>query len=219
MLPNPALFGLFLSAAVVLALTPGPGLLYVLTRSLRGGRAEGLASSFGTAIGGFGHVVAAGLGLSAVLATSALAFNVVKYAGAAYLIFLGVQTLRGRHDLRLDDAGPARSATAPRKALAQGIITELLNPKTALFFLAFLPQFIDPRGPALGQFLLLGTISVTLNTAADVLVATFAGPLGQWLRRSARWQSWQRRFTGAVLIGLGVYVAVGDGGHASPRPK
>lgn len=218
MLPNPALFGLFLSAAIVLALTPGPGMLYVLTRSLRGGRAEGLASSLGTAIGGLGHVVAAGLGLSAVLATSALAFALVKYAGAVYLIYLGVQTLRGQHDLQLDGTSPALAGPAPHRALAQGIVTELLNPKTALFFLAFLPQFIDPRGPALGQFLLLGTISVTLNTTADVLVATFAGPLGQWLRRSARWQCWQRRFTGTVLIGLGVYVAVGDGGHAAPQP-
>ena len=210
MFPELPLFGVFLTAAVVLALTPGPGVFYVLTRSLRGGRAEGVASSVGTAIGGLGHVVAAALGLSAVLMASAFAFNLVKYVGALYLIYLGVMTLRGRQELDLDGEGVSVGAADTRRALTQGIITEALNPKTALFFLAFLPQFIDPNGGVVAQFLLLGAISVTLNTTVDLVVAYFAGPLGQWLRANPRWRELQRRATGWALIGLGAYVALGD---------
>lgn len=218
MLPSLPQFTLFLSAAVVLAITPGPGIFYVLTRSLRGGRGEGIASSFGTAVGGLGHVVAAAFGLSALLATSALAFNLVKYAGAAYLIYLGIQTLRARHDLDVDAVGLAAPRQAGRDAFLQGIVTELLNPKTALFFLAFLPQFIDPSGNLVTQFLLLGIISVTLNTTADILVACFAGPLGQWMRANPRWQQRQRRATGWALIGLGTYVALTDTRRPTARP-
>ena len=210
MFPALPLFGVFLTAAVVLALTPGPGVFYVLTRSLRGGRAEGVASSVGTAIGGLGHVVAAALGLSAVLMASAFAFNLVKYVGALYLIYLGVMTLRGRQELDLDGEGVSVGAADTRRALTQGIVTEALNPKTALFFLAFLPQFIDPNGGVVAQFLLLGAISVTLNTTVDLVVAYFAGPLGQWLRANPRWRELQRRATGWALIGLGAYVALGD---------
>lgn len=210
MFPELPLFGVFLTAAVVLALTPGPGVFYVLTRSLRGGRAEGVASSVGTAIGGLGHVVAAALGLSAVLMASAFAFNLVKYVGALYLIYLGVMTLRGRQELDLDGEGVSVGAADTRRALTQGIVTEALNPKTALFFLAFLPQFIDPNGGVVAQFLLLGAISVTLNTTVDLVVAYFAGPLGQWLRANPRWRELQRRATGWALIGLGAYVALGD---------
>lgn len=210
MLPALPLLSLFLSAAVVLAVTPGPGMLYVLTRSLRGGLAEGLSSSFGTAIGGLAHVAAAGLGLSAVLATSTLAFTVVKYVGAAYLVYLGILTLRGRHELALEADGPPLPRRAVRQSLVQGIVTELLNPKTALFFLAFLPQFVDPRGNTLAQFLLLGALSVTLNTTDDLLVACFAGPLGSWLRHNQRWAVIQRRTTGWTLIGLGAYLALSD---------
>ena len=203
MFPELPLFGVFLTAAVVLALTPGPGVFYVLTRSLRGGRAEGVASSVGTAIGGLGHVVAAALGLSAVLMASAFAFNLVKYVGALYLIYLGVMTLRGRQELDLDGEGVSVGAADTRRALTQGIVTEALNPKTALFFLAFLPQFIDPNGGVVAQFLLLGAISVTLNTTVDLVVAYFAGPLGQWLRANPRWRELQRWATGWALIGLG----------------
>src|SRR4051812_2709269 len=159
---------LFLAAAFILAITPGPGLFYVLARSLRGGRAEGLASTAGTAIGGMGHVVAAAFGLSALLATSTTAFALVKYAGAAYLIFLGIQTLL-RREKPLHAAPDISSPTTPanatpdqriihsrrsRQALRQGIITELLNPKTALFFLAFIPHFVDPTHPLIPQFCL-----------------------------------------------------------------
>lgn len=160
-------FGLFVAAATLLAITPGPGLLYVLARSIKGGRTEGLASSFGTAIGGFIHVVAAACGLSAILATSSMAFAVVKYVGAAYLVYLGIRTLTSGDEITLAANAPS---SISNDALSQGIITEVLNPKTALFFLAFIPQFINPQGTIIIQFLLLGSISVALNTSVDIVV-------------------------------------------------
>ncbi|MGJ3252034.1 MAG: LysE family translocator [Elainellaceae cyanobacterium] len=201
------MFGLFLTAAIMLAITPGPGIFYVLTRSLKGGRAEGFASSIGTAIGGYAHVVAAALGVSAILATSSIAFAIVKYAGAAYLIYLGVCTLM-RGDRPLSDV--ESSTSTPLDAFRQGVVTELLNPKTALFFLAFIPQFIDPAENVGLQFILLGSISVLLNTSADIGVALLAGPIGEWLRHKGRFRHRQRLFTGWSLIGLGAYVAVAD---------
>lgn len=202
-----AKFGLFLTAAILLAITPGPGIFYVLTRSLKGGRAEGIASAFGTAVGGFAHVVGAALGLSAILATSSIAFTIVKYIGAAYLVYLGIRTLRSDDDILLDTNVPASTT---RNTFRQGIITEVLNPKTALFFLAFIPQFINPQANVILQFALLGSISVALNTSADIVIALLAGPIGQWLRTSARFRRRQRLFTGWSLIGLGAYVAVAD---------
>ena len=199
--------GLFVAAALLLAVTPGPGIFYVLTRSLKGGRNEGLASSFGTAIGGLGHVVAAAFGLSALLAASATAFLLVKYAGAAYLIYLGIRTLRQ------PDAIPHQTVELThnsRAAFLQGIVTEALNPKTALFFLAFIPQFVDHHHAVVPQFLILGTISVLLNTSADVVVACIAGPIGRLLHNNPRVRRGQRLATGWALIGLGAYVALAD---------
>ena len=204
-MPSATSFGLFLTAAIVLAVSPGPGMLYVLARSLRGGRREGLASSLGTAVGGFGHVVAAAFGLSVILATSATAFSVVKYAGAAYLIYLGVRTIvAGQEE---EEAAPSASEAA-WVAFRQGVTTEAFNPKTALFFLSFLPQFINREAPAIPQFLLLGTISVTLNTTADMVVSLLAGPIGSQLRRRPRLRHGQRYASGGALIALGGYVAV-----------
>lgn len=205
---DPQTLLLFLTAALVLAVTPGPGIFYVLARSLAGGRREGVLSSLGTFVGGLVHVVAAALGVSAVLAASAVAFAIVKYAGAAYLIWLGAQMIRSR-DVPVD----AETDAAPRRnAFAQGITTEVLNPKTALFFLSFIPQFIHAdRGHVLLQFLVLGTISVTLNTTADLVVAYFAGPIGYRLRHSARFRRRQRTASGVAMIGLGTYVAIADG--------
>lgn len=205
-MPDSALFGLFLIAALLLAITPGPGMFYVLTRSLNGGRAEGLASSFGTAVGGLAHVAAAALGLSAILATSAIAFMIIQWAGAAYLIYLGIRTLISSHSISLDGF----SSSIGHNSFRQGIITEVLNPKTALFFLAFVPQFINPYGNVVLQFVLLGSISVILNTSADIVVALLAGPIGQWLRTNPRFQRRQRLLTGWSLIGLGAYVAIAD---------
>ena len=204
-MPSATSFGLFLTAAIVLAVSPGPGMLYVLARSLRGGRREGLASSLGTAVGGFGHVVAAAFGLSVILATSATAFSVVKYAGAAYLIYLGVRTIVAGQEA--GEAAPGMSEAA-WSAFRQGVTTEAFNPKTALFFLSFLPQFINREAPAIPQFLLLGTISVTLNTTADVVVSLLAGPIGSHLRRRPRLRHGQRYASGGALIALGGYVAV-----------
>jgi threonine/homoserine/homoserine lactone efflux protein len=182
---------------------PGPGMLYVLTRALHGGRREGVSSSFGTAVGGSFHVVAAAFGLSAVLAASSLAFTVIKYAGAAYLVYLGVRMLLEKHELNVE-ADPGTTGSPFR----QGIITEMLNPKTVLFFLSFVPQFVDPSsGNVTLQFILLGSVSVFLNTSADLVVTFFAGPIGERLRSSRRWQRRQRVATGSAMIGLGVYVA------------
>lgn len=202
-------FPLFLSAAFLLAITPGPGIFYVMTRSLKGGRGEGIASALGTAVGGMGHVLAAALGLSVVLATSAVAFNLVRYVGAAYLVYLGIQALRRHEPLSLDQSVVA---TGAQRAFLQGIVVEVLNPKTALFFLAFIPQFVDPKGILFAQFLLLGVIVVLLNTSVDFLVALLAGPLGERLQSSQRLRTSQRLVTGTGLIALGGYVAL-TGNH------
>lgn len=195
---------IFLPAAAILAALPGPGMLYVLARSLRGGRREGLASSFGTAAGGMVHVVAGAFGLSAILARSASAFLIVKYLGAAYLIYLGIRSLRSTQaELPAENSG--RTGGAP---FLQGIVTEMLNPKTALFFLAFIPQFIHHTAPLLVQFLTLGSISVALNTLADIIIVIAAVPLARRLNTSPLWLKRQRQASGAALIGLGGYVAL-----------
>jgi threonine/homoserine/homoserine lactone efflux protein len=198
-------FLIFLGAALVLAITPGPGIFYVLARSLRGGRREGVLSAAGTFLGGLVHVAAAAFGLSAILAASAIAFDTVRYAGAAYLIYLGFRMIRDRHQ---DDAGALDVAGAGRGAFGQGVMTEVLNPKTALFFLSFIPQFVSvQQGHVAAQFLMLGAISVALNTCADLVVACFAGPLGSRMKHSAKLRSRQRAGSGVAMIGLGVYVA------------
>ena len=200
-MPDPAHLTAFAIAAVTIALIPGPAMLYVLARSLGGGRRAGLLSSVGTGIGGLAHVAAAAVGLSALIATSAVAFSVVKYAGAAYLVWLGIQALRGS-----DADLPAREPAAG--ALKQGILTEALNPKTALFFLTFLPQFCQPEnGPVALQVLVLGTISVALNTLVDVVVALGAGRISERIRARPRMWRRQQRTTGGILVGLGVYAA------------
>jgi len=208
-MPDRAHLGLFLAAALLLAITPGPGIFYVLARSLAGGRKEGTMSSLGTFVGGLIHVLAAAFGLSAILATSAVAFGIVKYAGAAYLIYLGVRMLRDR---AVRDEIAARSTQNPFK---QGIWTEVLNPKTALFFLAFLPQFVSPqKGHLMLQFALLGSLSVMMNTCADLLVATFAGFISERLQANRKLQKRQRLASGFGMIGLGIYVGCSGTAHA-----
>ena len=197
---------LFLSAALLLAIAPGPGMLYVLARSLAGGRREGILSALGTLVGGMVHVLAAAAGVSLILARSAVAFATVKYAGAAYLGFLGVRMIV---DARRDAGTPAITPpTSSRNPFWQGIATEVLNPKTALFFLSFIPQFVDRElGHVFWQFVILGSISVALNTSADLLVTVFAAPLGERIRSSAKFRRAQRTTTGAVMLGLGTYLA------------
>jgi threonine/homoserine/homoserine lactone efflux protein len=197
---------LFLTAALLLAIAPGPGMLYVLARSLAGGRREGVLSSLGTFVGGMVHVLAAAAGVSVVLARSAVAFATVKYAGAAYLCFLGIRMIvESRRDAI---SLPTDTGARGRNPFWQGIATEVLNPKTALFFLSFIPQFVNrDSGHMFWQFLLLGTVSVTLNTSADLVVTMFAGPLGNRIRSSSKFRRTQRTATGAIMIGLGTYLA------------
>ncbi len=203
-------FVLFLTAALLLAVAPGPGMLYVLARSLAGGKREGVLSAFGTFLGGMVHVLAAALGVSIILAKSAAAFATVKYVGAAYLCFLGVCMIL---DARKDKAElPADLGLPARNPLWQGVATEVLNPKTALFFLSFIPQFVvRGNGHAFLQFVTLGTISVVLNTTADLIVIALAGPLGEKIRSSAKFRRRQRTATGALMLGLGTYLAVSEG--------
>ena len=203
-------FLLFLTAALLLAIAPGPGMLYVLARSLAGGKREGVLSAFGTFLGGMVHVLAAALGVSIILARSAVAFATVKYAGAAYLCVLGVRMILDARKDKPADEIPALSKPA-RNSLWQGVATEVLNPKTALFFLSFIPQFVNRSGGHVFlQFMALGTLSVVMNTSADLIVIALAGPLGERIRASATFRRRQRTATGAIMIGLGTYLATSD---------
>jgi threonine/homoserine/homoserine lactone efflux protein len=203
---------LFFTAAVLLAIAPGPGMLYVLARSLAGGKSEGVLSAFGTFLGGMVHVFAAALGVSIILAKSAMAFAAVKYAGAAYLCYLGTRMIVDAHREKLNSENVIPDLQRTRNPLWQGVATEVLNPKTALFFLSFIPQFVSrANGHVFLQFVMLGTISVALNTTADLLVIALAGPLGNRIRSSAIFRRRQRTVTGVIMIGLGTYLATGEG--------
>jgi len=211
MLVSPRIL-LFLTAAVLLAVAPGPGMLYVLARSLAGGKREGVLSALGTFAGGMVHVFAAALGVSVILAESAVAFSTVKYAGAAYLCFLGVRMILDARKPEAFVAGSVGTTTASaRNPLWQGVVTEVLNPKTALFFLSFIPQFVNrASGHVFLQFVLLGSVSVILNTTADLIVIVLAGPLGKKIRSSATFRRRQKTATGAIMIGLGTYLATSE---------
>ena len=196
----------FLFAAFVLAITPGPGIAYVVARTVSTGRREGLASCLGTGVGGMAHVLAAALGLSVVVAQSAVAFSLVKYLGAAYLIFLGIRIL-----LRTDRAAvsvEARDGKGLHRAFLEGVVVEVMNVKTALFFLAFLPQFASPADPLIPQLFMLGGICVAMNTLVDV-VAVFAAHrlLESGPARAAR-ARWLTLFSGGTMIGLGVFLGL-----------
>ncbi len=194
----------FLLAATLLAVTPGPGIAYVVARTIAGGRAEGLASCFGTSLGGLVHVLASSLGLSLIVAESAMAFNLLKYIGAAYLVYLGLKILLSKEHQIETSYVPSQGS---RRALIEGIVVETLNVKTAIFFLAFLPQFIAPDEPLVAQFVLLGCICVTLNTLVDI-AAVFAAHtlLKSDLARTTR-AKLMNRISGATLICIGVFLA------------
>jgi len=195
----------FLAAALLLALTPGPGIAYVVARTVAGGRAEGLASCFGTGLGGMLHVLAAALGVSFLIAQSALAFAVVKYLGAAYLVYLGIRLLMAKPSPAMPAKVPAQGT---RCAFRDGILVELLNVKTALFFLAFLPQFVSPPQPVVLQIVLLGTTCVSLNTLVDVVAVLAAGRL---VRAGAARAARERvlvRVSGSTMIALGAFLAL-----------
>lgn len=202
---------LFLSAALLLAIAPGPGMLYVLARCLAGGRREGVVSALGTFLGGMLHVIAAALGVSVVLARSAAAFAVVKYVGAIYLCFLGVRMILDAHKSDPVSLANSQPPSLVRNPLWQGVATEVLNPKTALFFLSFIPQFVNREaGYVFLQFVMLGSFSVFLNTSADLIVIAMAGPIGNKIRSSPVFRRRQRTVTGAILVGLGGYLAMSE---------
>jgi threonine/homoserine/homoserine lactone efflux protein len=211
-IPDAAAIGLFAMAALLLLLTPGPAVLYIVARSVEQGRVAGLVSVCGITTGTLVHVLAAALGLSALLASSALAFAIVKYAGAAYLVYIGLRRILSRA------AAPAARLELPRRSLGRlyrdGFVVNLLNPKTALFFLAFLPQFVDPaRGALAFQIAFLGLLFALMGLTSDGLYALAAGTAGQWVKRRARYWRWERYVTGGVFIGLGVTAAFAGNGR------
>jgi threonine/homoserine/homoserine lactone efflux protein len=194
----------FAIAAFILAITPGPGLAYVVAKTVSSGRTEGLASCIGTAMGGLVHVLAAAFGLSLVIAKSAVAFNAIKFIGAAYLVFLGIRLLMRKHEVtQVGDV----AAQGCGHAMIEGVMVEAMNVKTALFFLAFLPQFVSPASAMTGQLALLGSICVALNTLVDV-VAVFTAErlLASESLRTARARL-LTRISGATMIGLGAFLA------------
>jgi threonine/homoserine/homoserine lactone efflux protein len=208
-MPDASTFALFVVAALVLLVVPGPSVLYIVARSIEGGRTAGLVSVLGVQTGAMVHIAFAAVGLSAILASSALAFSVVKWFGAAYLVWLGLRQIIGRDEGDKDvTVEPARLS----RVFSQGVIVNILNPKTALFFLAFLPQFVDPaRGAAWTQILLLGATFVILALCSDGLYALLSGTAGGWLRRrmkGATFRRGQRFVSGGILIALGAVAAV-----------
>jgi len=201
--PSATTLALFSAAALALIVVPGPAVTYVVTQSLDKGRSAGLVSALGIACGGLVHVAAAAVGLSALIASSADAFTVVKLVGAAYLIALGLLRLAGRVE-NDDEAVPA----APRRLFWQGAVVNVLNPKTALFFLAFLPQFVDPgRGPVALQAAVLGAIFVVLATFSDSTYAVVAAALADRVRGSRRARQVRRYVSGSIFVALGATAA------------
>jgi threonine/homoserine/homoserine lactone efflux protein len=205
--PGAANLGLFISAALVLLVVPGPAVLYIVARSVEQGRLAGFVSDVGIHTATLVHVAAAALGLSAILASSALAFSLVKYAGAAYLIWIGLKKIFGRSEV------PDLNAELPRHGYARlfrdGFIVNLLNPKTALFFLAFLPQFVEvDRGHVAMQIAVLGLLFTLLGFITDGCYALVAGTAGKWLRQSRTYLEVERYVSGVLFIGLGLTAAL-----------
>ena len=211
MITEPETLFVFALAALAILVVPGPAVVYIVTRSVDQGRGAGLASVIGIHVGTLVHLTAATVGLSAILVSSAMAFTIVKVLGALYLIVIGIRTLFGRADPA--DTDPQRPPRRRRRDFAEGIVVNVLNPKTALFFLAFLPQFVDPaRGQASLQILVLGLTFVLLGLVTDSIWALAAGSAGETLRKSRRWAQVQRYVSGSVFVALGLVTAV-TGSH------
>jgi threonine/homoserine/homoserine lactone efflux protein len=201
----------FLLAALILLLTPGPAVLYIIARSMDQGRLAGFVSVLSIETGNSVHVLAATLGLSAILMSSALAFSIVKYLGAAYLIYLGIRRLL-IHDQSHEIAKVQRQSL--RRIYSQGVLVAVLNPKTALFFLAFLPQFVDPYvGSVTLQLLMLGGMFVTMAIVTDSMYALLASTAGGWLKRNQSFLRADRYIVGSVYIGLGLTAALAHNTH------
>ena len=206
MIPDLATLGLFCVAALALLVVPGPAVLYIVAQSIDGGRRAGLYSTLGVHLGSVVHVAAAAVGLSAILVSSATAFSVVKYAGAAYLVYLGLRQLLARRATVPLDVDRRRS---PRELLTRGVVVNVLNPKTALFFLAFLPQFVDVSAGQVGlQIAFLGVVFIVVGLLSDGAYALLAGTAAEWLRRSSAFAHVQRFVSGGVFVGLGVATAL-----------
>ena len=216
-LPALEVFLAFTVAGLTLLLIPGPAVMYVTALGLREGRRTAGAAAVGLGIGNFVHVIAATLGLSALLVSSALAFSVVKYVGAAYLIYLGIQTLRQRGSARAD---VTVARTTARREFRRGIVVNTFNPKVAIFFLAFVPQFIDAgRGMVAWQVLVLGTWFVVLGIVTDALYGVTAGELGSWLRGKQGVQQAIQQVSGCVYIMLGVLAALASTDRADAAAR
>ncbi|MQA86227.1 MAG: LysE family translocator [Streptosporangiales bacterium] len=199
----------FVAASVVLVAVPGPNHIYITARSLAEGRRAGIASALGVETGTLVHIAVAAAGLSYLIATSAVAFRVVKYVGAAYLIYLGIRTLLDRGHRQTGGAPRRRNL---RRVYIEGVVVNLFNPKVILFFLAFLPQFVDPgTGNVPVQIVLLGLVLLVIGVASDLLYAVGVGSAGDWMRPQL--QRYQRYLSGAVYVGLGVMTALVDSGH------
>ncbi|MHC2621593.1 threonine/homoserine/homoserine lactone efflux protein [Bradyrhizobium huanghuaihaiense] len=198
-------FWLFLAAAFLIAAIPGPGIFYVAARTLSEGRASGFASTAGTALGGMVHVVAGSLGISAIILASAELFTAVKFVGALYLVWLGIKTFRSAgRTISLES-----EAVGDKRAFRDGVLVEALNPKTAAFFLAFIPQFLDTAGPnPMLQFIVLGAISVTLNTVADIVVVLIASATRTQLIGRPRLMRRLTQGSGVIIAGLGLSLAL-----------
>lgn len=210
-MPEPRTLALFSAAALALLLVPGPVVFYVITRSISQGRQAGVVSALAAGIGNYVHVLAATAGLSAILLSSAVAFSIVKYAGAAYLIYIGLHTLLARPKA---ETIAAITPASNRQIFLQGVVVSILNPKTALFFLAFLPQFVDPTiGSPATQVLILGTILVLMGVCTDNLYALISGSAGGLLRNSRTFLRGQRYVAGSVYIALGLSAAFSGNGQ------
>jgi threonine/homoserine/homoserine lactone efflux protein len=203
---------LFITAALILLFIPGPAVLYIVARSVEQGRRAGLASASGIATGTLAHVLAATLGLSALLLSSAIAYSAVKYAGAFYLLYLGIKKFRERP--AMEDEARRVPALPLRRIYAQGIWVQVLNPKTAIFFFAFLPQFVNPaRGHVSLQFFVLGMIFILLGLSSDSVWALTAGSAAGWLRQNRSFIRNERYISGTVYLGLGMATAVSGSRH------
>ncbi|NJR76467.1 MAG: LysE family translocator [Scytonema sp. CRU_2_7] len=198
MLINVSQLTLFCIAAIVLIITPGPDMLYVIARSVGQGKIAGIVSALGVGAGVLVHILAATIGLSALLMTSALAYNIVKYVGAAYLIYLGIRTIlssKEQNTLR------TLQGISLKTTFTQGVLSSVLNPKLALFFIAFLPQFVDStQGKIALQIAVLGLVFITMTTPWLISVALLSSSLGSWLQNNSRWRYFQQWFTGSVLV-------------------
>ncbi len=201
---DPAALAVFAAASFALAVVPGPAVLYIVAQGVHGGRRAGVVSALGVASGGMVHIAAAVAGLSALLVASAEAFTAIKIAGAVYLVWLGIRTLLSRDDR----IGARRPEPTLARTYRQGLIVNVLNPKTALFFLAFLPQFVDPDGNARAQLAFLGAVFITVALTTDVIWALVSGTAGAVLRRSRLFLQVQRYVSGGIFVALGVLAAL-----------